>query len=280
MKTTAFVLATTTVAWLGCAEEQSPRVSAKGLAYQVDGAGPAVVLVHAFSVDRRLWDEQAAVLADRFTVVRYDQRGHGASVAPMERHSSHEDLLDLLNELQIERASLVGLSAGSEIAVNFALAYPARVTRLVLAAPGLGGYPIPPLTWAQPVFEAAGRGDAEAAAKLWADTPIMAIRSNPAAQESVTALVMSNSRLWTYQRADQPLSPPAAGRLAEIQCPTLVIVGDRDLPHILEIAGVLHRNIAGAELVTIPGAGHIVNLDAPEAFTAALTSFLTTNPAE
>jgi 3-oxoadipate enol-lactonase len=277
IKIIALVLATTA---LGCAVAQSPHLSANGLAYRVDGAGDAVVFVHAFSVDHRLWDQQAAALAERFTVVRYDQRGHGTSVAPMERHASHEDLRDLLDELQIERAALVGLSAGSEIAVNFAIAYPERVTRLVLAGPGLGGYPIPPLTWAQPVFEAAGRGDAEAAAKLWADTPIMAIRGSPAARETVRALVMSNSRVWTYQRVDQPLSPPAAGRLAEIRCPTLVLVGDRDLPHILEIAGVLDRDIARAELITIPGAGHILNLDAPEAFNAALGSFLTNDSAE
>jgi pimeloyl-ACP methyl ester carboxylesterase len=271
------VLATTA---LECAMAQSPRFSANGLAYRVAGAGDAVVLVHAFSVDLRLWDQQAAALEERFTVVRYDQRGHGASVAPMEPHASHEDLRDLLDELQIERASLVGLSAGSEIAVNFAIAYPERVTRLVLASPGLGGYPIPPLTWAQPVFAAAGRGDAEAAAKLWADTPIMAIHDNAAARDTVTALVMSNTRLWTLQRADRPLVPPAAGRLAEVRCPTLVLVGDRDLPHILEIAAALDRGIARSEVVTIPGAGHILNLDAPEAFDAALGSFLTARPAE
>ena len=58
-----------------------------------------------------------------------------------------------------------------------------------------------------------------------------------------------------------------------------MIVGDRDLPHILEIAGVLRRDIARAQLLTIPGVGHIVNLDAPEAFNAALESFLATDPA-
>ena len=280
MQTAALVVATAALSWLGPVVAQSAGLSSKGLAYQVEGAGEPVVLVHAFSVDRHLWDQQAAALARRFTVIRYDQRGHGMSVAPMEPHASHDDLRDLMDELEIASAALVGLSAGSEIAINFAIAYPERVTRLVLAAPGLGGYPIPPLTWAQAVFEAAARGDAEAAASLWADTPIMAIHSNLAARETVTALVMNNKRVWTYRRADRPLSPPAAERLAEIRCPTLVIVGDRDLPHILEIAGVLDRDIAGAERLTIPGAGHIVNLDAPEAFNAALGSFLTTRPTE
>jgi pimeloyl-ACP methyl ester carboxylesterase len=248
--------------------------SSNGLAYDVSGSGEAVVLIHAFSVDRRMWDREVAAFEKRFTVVRYDQRGHGDSVAPTQAYTNYEDLRALLDELGIERAALVGLSAGAEIAVDFALVYPERVTRLVLASPGLGGYELPPLTWAQPVFEAAGRGDAEGAARLWASTPIMTIRSNLAARETVAALVADNARLWTYRRGDRPLSPPAVGRLAEIRSPTLVIVGERDLPHIVDIAGVLDRGIAGAELVSIPNAGHIANLDAPAAFTAAVSDFL------
>ena len=191
MKANIRLLAIAALTWLGPVTAQSTSVSPKGLAYEVKGAGQPVVFVHAFSIDHHMWDQQAAALNRRFKVIRYDQRGHGASVAPMERHASHEDLRDLLDELQIASATLVGLSAGSEIAINFAIAYPERVTRLVLAAPGLGGYSIPPLPWAQPVFEAAGRGDAEAAAKLWADTPIMAIHSNAAARQTVTTLVMN-----------------------------------------------------------------------------------------
>jgi len=63
-------------------------------------------------------------------------------------------------------------------------------------------------------------------------------------------------------------------RLAEVRCPTLMILGERDLPHIKDVAGLLVKGIAGAKLVTIPRAGHIANLDAPEAFNQALDSFL------
>jgi pimeloyl-ACP methyl ester carboxylesterase len=102
----------------------------------------------------------------------------------------------------------------------------------------------------------------------------MALRSNLPASATVTSLVMTNSRLWTFRRTEQPLSPPAVGRLSEIKSPTLLIVGDQDLAHIREIAGFLQRGIAGARLVSIPGAGHIVNLDAPGAFNDALAAFL------
>jgi pimeloyl-ACP methyl ester carboxylesterase len=97
--------------------------------------------------------------------------------------------------LGIERAALVDLSAGATIATDFAIAYPGRVSRIVLASPGLSGHVSPPLTWAQPVFEAAGAGDSEGAAKLWAQTPIMALRNDMTAASTVRELVMSNVRV-------------------------------------------------------------------------------------
>lgn len=248
--------------------------SPAGLFYEVSGSGEPVVFIHAFSVDRRMWEPQVAVFQNRFKVVRFDVRGHGKSVAPGEPYWGYEDLREVLDTLGIARATLVGVSAGSELAINFAIAYPDRVTRLVLGAPGLGGYAVPSLPWFRPVFEAAAAGDPERAAKLWAETPIMAMRRNLAATATVTSLVMDNSRLWTYKRTEQPLSPLAVKRLAEINCPVLVIVGDQDLPHIKEIAGLLVQEIARAKLVSVPDAGHMVNLDAPEPFNDAVAAFL------
>ena len=182
----------------------------------------------------------------------------------------------MLDALDISRATLIGLSAGATIAVDFAIAYPNRVARLVLASPGLSGHvPSTPLTWTQPVFQAAGAGDAEGAARLWTDTPIMAVRNDLSVAPAVRDLVMSNVRLWTYKaNPAQQLTPPAITRLSEITCPTLVILGEQDLPHIKEIAGLLIKGIAGARLVTIPRAGHMVNLDARDAFNQAVESFV------
>ncbi len=250
--------------------------SSGGLFYEVSGAGEPIVLVHAFSVDRRMWAPQIAALEGRYRVVRYDLRGHGKSEGPSAPYSPHEDLRSVLDALFISKATLVGLSAGATIATDFAIAYPDRVARIVLASPGLSGHvPSAPLTWTQPVFKAAGAGDSEGAARLWAETPIMALRHDQTAATTVRDLVMSNVRLWTYKtNPAQQLMPPAIGRLAEVKCPTLVILGEQDLPHIKEIAGLLVKGIAGARLVTIPLAGHMVNLDARDAFNQAVDKFL------
>ena len=269
----AAILSATLLATPVSAQTVTGTTSA-GLFYEVSGSGHPVVFIHAFSVDRRMWEPQITEFESRFRVIRYDLRGHGRSVAPTEPYTGYDDLRALLDTLGISRATLVGLSAGAELAINFAIVYPDRADGLVLAAPGLGGYTLPPLPWARPVFEAAAAGDAERAAKLWAETPIMAMRTNMDATETVAALVMKNSRLWTYQRTERPLSPPAVDRLAEIACPTLIIVGEEDLPHIKDIARLLSDRIADATLVTVPGAGHFPNLDAPTQFNGAIAAFL------
>ena len=250
--------------------------SSAGLFYEASGAGEAVVLIHAFSVDRRMWAPQITALEGRFNVIRYDLRGHGKSEGPLAPYAPYEDLRSVLDALAISRATLIGLSAGTTIATDFAIAYPNRVTRVILASPGLSGYvPPTPLTWTQPVFQAAGAGDPEGAARLWAATPIMLLRNDATAASIVRDLVMSNVRLWTYRTNPvQQLTPPAIGRLSEIKCPVLVIIGEQDLPHIKEAAGLLVSGIADAKLVAIPRAGHIVNLDAREAFDQAVESFL------
>jgi pimeloyl-ACP methyl ester carboxylesterase len=260
----------------GAGAQTTSGTTPGGLFYEVSGTGEPVVLIHAFSVDRRMWAPQIAALEGRFRVVRYDLRGHGKSEGPSTPYSPHEDLRAVLDALGIGKATLIGLSAGATLAIDFAIVHPDRVARIVLASPGLNGHvPSAPLTWTQPVFKAAGSGDSEGAARLWAETPIMALRNDLTAAKTVKDLVMSNVRLWTYRtNPAQQLTPPAAGRLSEVKCPTLVILGEQDLPHINEIANLLVKGIAGARLVTIPRAGHIVNLDARDAFNQAVDSFL------
>src|SRR5262245_57108437 len=103
------------------------------LHYEVAGSGEPLVLIHGFTLDMRMWDDQFASLARHFQVVRYDLRGFGKSSMPTTEPYTHaDDLKALLDCLNIERAHVLGLSMGGSIAINFALNYPAMVDRLVL----------------------------------------------------------------------------------------------------------------------------------------------------
>lgn len=256
------------------AAQPASGTTPSGIYYEVSGTGTPVVLAHAFSVDRRMWESQIRALETSFRVVRYDLRGHGRSAAPSGLYSGHADLREVLDALQIDRAAIVGLSAGSEVAVNFALTYPGRIARLVLASPGLGGYRVPPLPWASAVFQAAATGDAQAAAKLWSETPIMALQGSGSARDTIRSLVMDNWRLWTYRRTELPLMPPAVNRLAEIKAPALVIVGAEDLPYIKDIGMTIANGVASGRLTEVAGARHFVNFDTPEEFNRDLLAFL------
>ncbi len=250
--------------------------SSLGIVYETSGKGEPVVLIHGFSLDRRIWQPQVAALEKRFQVVRYDLRGHGQSDGPSAPYAPYEDLRSVLDALGIARATLIGHSAGAEVATDFALVYPDRVARLILAGPGLTGFtPSTPLAWIAPVFQAAGAGDLDRATTLWIDTPIMRLTNDMTAARTVATIVRENSRIFSYRtNPARPLSPPAIGRLAEVKCPALVVVGDRDLPHIREIVTLLDAGIARSEVVSIPGAGHLVTVDAPAAFNQAVDAFL------
>ncbi len=254
--------------------------SPAGLAWELSGAGDPVVLLHGFSVDGRMWDPQMAALRERFRVLRYDLRGHGASAGFAGPYAAHEDLRDVLDAAGVDRARLVGLSAGAQIAIDFALTWPDRVTALVLASPGLGGYVArDPFDWMRPVMTAAQAGDALEAARSWAETPMMAVPSDAAGDSLMRAMVMDNAGLWLIAtNPAQALDPPAIARLAELRVPTLILVGERDLPDIHRVADTLATCVVGAAQRALPDAGHMVNLAAPAAFTDAVLRFLSAPP--
>ena len=249
--------------------------TSQGIFYRVSGSGPSVVLIHAFSMDSRMWDMQVEALESRFRVIRYDQRSHGRSAAVEGAYQHQEDLRGVLDQVDAGQAWLVGLSSGARIAVDFALTYPERVAGLLLASPGLSGYvPQEPMDWFQPVIDAVRGGDAQRAAQAWAETPIMKVYGTEGSVRKAQTLVLENSGLWALQaNPEKPLDPPATKRLEEIACPLLVLVGEKDLPETSHVAELL-STVEGMRTMVLPGAGHLLNLDDPEVFNRRMLEFL------
>lgn len=263
----------------GCGGGAPPReagTTPAGLRWESGGRGPALVLLHGFSLDRRMWADQVEALEPRFRVVRYDLRGHGMSPQAEQPFSHHEDLLGVLEALELDTAVLVGLSLGAEVAIDFALAYPSRVSGLVLASPGLSGWaPRDSFDWMGSVMTALRAGDPQAATRAWVETPLMRIEGDPAADSVMRAIVLDNWRVWTGDPTlRRRLDPPAIGRLSELAVPTLVLVGEADLIDTLAVADTLAACIRGARLATVPETGHLINLEAPGAFDEAVDRFL------
>ena len=241
-------------------------------------SAPVVMLSHSLGSNLHMWDPQMAALEGRFRVLRYDTRGHGASDAPEGAYTLEELVADaaaLLDALAIPRVHFVGLSMGGMIAQGFALSRPERLDRLVLCDTSAF---MPPE--AQPIIQD---------------------RIDTARREGLSALVDSTLARWftaDYLRRKGPgvdmirgilQSSPAAGYigcteairrldylndLARIQRPTLIVVGAEDPGTPVAAARAIHERIAGSQLVILPSASHLCNIEQAQSFNSALTVFL------
>lgn len=249
-------------------------ISAHGLAYDLAGEGPLVVLIHGTNLDRRMWDEEVVWLRERARVLRYDLRGQGGSDFPTESYSNHVDLLELMDELGESEAVLIGLSAGAQVALDAALQAPRRVRRMALASPSLLGYvpgEMPP--YFADLMDALRAGDFRRANEALLASSLMSVPPEYAAR--VRRMVEENERLWTipYSLVEQA-SPPAIERLEEIETPTLILVGEEDVAAIRAQGALLERRLPNARRVSIARGGHLLNMTSAESFRKEILAFL------
>ena len=253
------------------------------LYYEEQGQGPPVVLIHGGNLDRRMWDDQFALLAKEFRVVRYDVRGYGKSDPPHKPFSDATDLLAVLDQLGIQRPHLVGLSLGGRISIDFAVQYPDRVASMTLVGPGLGGFQGPADAeegnrfWA--TVQAAQKNPLEAV-EMWLKDPLMIpAMENPALAPRVRQLSIDNSHIWLQNPIlNMPPTPRANDRLDAIKVPVLLVLGDRDTKSIKANVERLQSAVAGARTVHIAGAGHLPNMEKPAEFNRVLLDFLMAQP--
>jgi 3-oxoadipate enol-lactonase len=259
-------------------EKGFAEVNDARLYYEIIGKGHPLVLVHGFSLDTRMWDDQFEVFAKRFKVVRYDVRGYGKSALPkVGREYSHQnDLSALLNQLGIDYAHAMGHSMGGGIALDFTLEHPESIKALILVDSTLGGFQDWSKTDFDLVKEAKEKG-VEAAKNLMMKMPsfLRIVREKPNVASQLRHMSSDYSG-WHYINTDpeHTLNPPAIERLQETNAPTLIIVGERDFPDFHRIAEILNEKIIKSKKITLKGAGHNSNMEAPREFNDAVLGFL------
>jgi 3-oxoadipate enol-lactonase len=250
------------------------------LHYQTAGDGPAVVLVHGFGLDMRMWDPQLEQLAECHLVVRYDCRGFGATgpFDPAIPYAHSGDLICLLDHLGVAEAVLVGLSFGGRVVMQTALLAPERTRALVLLDAVLDGVPWDPETAAgyTEVARQVESGGVEAGRAAWLLHPLFAAaRQRPDLAAALAAMMNDYpGQHWLgqdSQRAD-PRRPIDA--LAELATPTLVVAGAQDVPAFIAMSKLLAQRIPGAESAFVPGAGHMVNMEQPAVVNELLIRFI------
>ncbi|HEY8153850.1 MAG TPA: alpha/beta hydrolase [Myxococcota bacterium] len=249
---------------------------------EASGTGESVLLAHGFGGSARNFRPQLRALRGRYRTIVYDARGHARSGAPgaAEDYSPDcfvSDLGRVLDQAGARRAVVGGLSMGAGVALRFALAHPGRVQGLVLAsfppsARAGAGLAARAAAFARALDEegplAAGEGF------VWGEGSGLSPRDAELVRQGFLehpphALAHILRELIAVQPAVEDLAP----QLAKLDRPALILAGETDAPSVASgraLAAALPR----ARLVVIPDAGHVVNLQRPEAFNAALLGFL------
>lgn len=243
------------------------------LRYRDDGQGPAVLLVHGWTLDLEMWEPQVAAWRDAFRVVRIDRRGHGLSGERATPGRDAADLAALCRHLGLARVALLGMSQGARAALAFTADAPARVSALILDGPPEFAHSSPeddvPLVRYQTLLRTQG---IEAFRREWARHPLMQLRT-----PSPAALALLGAMVGRYRGEDLRLAPTAesAGvRPESVGVATLVVSGESDLPGRVRAADRLCARLPCGERAVIAGAGHLANLDNPQAYNERCRAFL------
>jgi 3-oxoadipate enol-lactonase / 4-carboxymuconolactone decarboxylase len=252
--------------------------------FRIDGppGAPVLVLSNSLGTNWRMWEPQVAVLTGHFRVVRYDQRGHGVTDAlegPYALADLGADLLGLLDHLDVARASLCGVSLGGLVCMWVAAHAPERVERLVVASTA------PHFPPRGPWIERAERVRAEGTAWLldgllerWF-TPGFVARA-PEIVRLVAEMLAGVDPDGYACCCEAIAGSDERSALDRIGAPTLVLAGAADPVAPPTVALELHEAIAGSSLVVVPSAAHLVNLEQPGRFNAAVLEHLIATPAE
>jgi 3-oxoadipate enol-lactonase len=248
--------------------------------YEIHGreGAPWLVLSHSLACSVRMWDPQIAALKDRYRILAYDTRGHGATEAPKGAYTLDllaDDLFFLLGHLQIKTTHYCGLSMGGMIGQTFALKYPGVFRKLILADT-TSRYPAEaaPL-WAERIKTAESKGMeplAQPTLERWFTEPFR--KSNAATVDAIRKLIVATP-VAGYAGCSHAIPKiNLTARLKDIKCPILVIVGEQDPGTPLAMAKEIHDNAPGSKLVVLPQAAHLANLEQPAGFTRAMEEFL------
>lgn len=258
------------------------EVNGTRLYYEIAGSGHPLCLIHGFGMDTQSWDYQFDALVKDYQVFRYDLRGFGKSSPPTdETYAPLEDLQSLINYLGFETAYILGHSLGGFIAIDFALTHAETTSSLILADPAVGGF-----QWSKEVAEAffvlphkaANESGVSSARDALLHFPgFLPAMENPRAAPLFRRMITDYSGWhWFHENPVRSLDPPALPRLGEINIPTLIVLGAENSSDHHKVAEVINHGIKDSQLVLIPEAGHVLQLEAPESFMQTVSDFLRT----
>ena len=240
------------------------------------GKGPAVLLIHGWTLDLDMWTPQFATLTNRYRLIAFDRRGFGSSTGAPGIEHDLADIEQLLAELSLEQIAIVGMSQGARVALRWAMRFPHRTTCLVLDGPPrdllAADRSDGEITFT--VYRELVRGKGiEAFRRQWLEHPLMRLHTHDKRARTLLC-EMVNRYPGRDLLADDAERASSVGDLSRLDLPVLIINGEHDSDARIGAGADLARALPDARLAVIPAAGHLSNLDNPGAYNAVLGEFL------
>jgi 3-oxoadipate enol-lactonase len=258
------------------------KITANGISvnYTLDGpaSAPVVTLSHSLATDLSMWDPQMKALTARHRVLRYDTRGHGGTDAPAGAYTLEqlaEDARALLRALGIARTHWIGLSMGGMIGQTLALAAPDLFLSLSLCDTSSRIPAEAKPLWQERIKTAETQGMeplVEPTIGRWFTAPFREQRKDVV--DRVRAMIRATNPRGYAGCCHAISALDLTDRLGAIKLPTLVVVGEEDQGTPVAASRAIQERIAGSRLEILPSAAHLANVEQPDAFTTAVTSFL------
>jgi pimeloyl-ACP methyl ester carboxylesterase len=230
-----------------------------------------------------MWNDQMHTLSATYKVVTFDMRGYGRTVPAPGPFSHTGDLGELMDELGMSRASLVGCSLGGIVALDFALSFPDRVESLVMVGSRPAGYPVDEDTRAniRQAEVVAESGDLDAVNRLEIENWVTGLgRSAADVPPAVYELALDMNRIALQFEedglidAEPELHPNALEKMSRLRVPVLIVIGEHDRGWVGQAARDMASRVDGARIVTIPRAAHLPSMEQPRLFDQEVLAFL------
>jgi 3-oxoadipate enol-lactonase len=254
------------------------EVGGARLRFRETGHGPALVLIHGWTLDLDMWDMQAAGLAGSFRIIRMDRRGYGLSGGRPSLTDDVTDLTELLRALDVERFALLGMSQGARIALKMVDIDPQRIGALILDGPPFIDSPVLPQMPDIPFDRYRALAQAKGLEEFrreWRKNPLTQLRSHDRAAHELLERILDRYPGHDLAEANSTAAFAIDLRLiARRAVPTLIISGQYDLEARQQSAQWLTEHLAGAVRRQIPDAGHLSAMDNPAAYNQVVGDFL------
>jgi 3-oxoadipate enol-lactonase len=261
-------------------------ISVKGtrIFYQVEGKGPALLLLHGALLDHSMWREQVAFFKQYFKVITIDLPGHGQTLNGIQPLSTADFLLPLLDTMNIDKASFLGLSLGAICVTDFMIDHHERIQKVILSSPGLLGsqkylnadtaFTRYTVAYNKAMQQKDTTGCARQFANNWLVGPV---RNQSQVSPNIWSEIYSTVLLSIRSQSTWfPLfvNFDAAEKISKVDVPVLVMIGEKDFLFIKESAALIEKKIKGAISYEMKNVAHLLNLENPVLFNQIVFEFL------